>query len=227
MEPHPNAMMASLNSFQPEDLVSSIDNEGFFTRADPTIGRQVDEFSARQYSFRTLEGLDFCKTNALDEKHVRQAVESFFPWAALALHMRFRYTPQRAYCMADPREPKLQVIVVQLLGTGSKIVFYKNSHHTPLATRSASNGLLEVRREDLAVPAVEEIHKDMKDGGLAVLDARLSFNVPQGRAITLAFANREELARWGKIKLPNSTDLRQKVGEMETEKIGTNYEFED
>ncbi|EDN07029.1 predicted protein [Histoplasma mississippiense (nom. inval.)] len=218
--------MASSNPLRPEDLVTSIETEGFFSIADSAIGRRVDEFAAKQYPFRTLEGLDFCKTNTLDEKHVRQTVESFFSWSALALHMTFRYFPQHAYCMADPREPKLQVIVVQLLGTGSKIILYKRSHHTPLKPKEASNGLLEVQRELLKTPDIEEIQKDMKDGGLVVLDARLSFNI-QGRAITLAFANKEELARWGRIKLPNNANLRQKVKAMETEKIGMNYEFED
>ncbi|PGG98887.1 hypothetical protein GX51_06534 [Blastomyces parvus] len=235
--------MASSKPLQPEDLVTSIETEGFFSIADAAIGRRVDEFAAKHYPFRTLEGLDFCKTNALDEKvhdpvyllmtftesymqHVRQTVESFFSWSALALHMTFRYFPQHAYCMADPREPKLQVIVVQLLGTGSKITLYKRSHHTPLKPKEASNGLLEVQRELLKTPDIEEIQKDMKDGGLVVLDARLSFNI-QGRAIMLAFTNKEELAQWGRIKLPNNANLRQKVKAMETEKIGMNYEFED
>ncbi|KKA16450.1 hypothetical protein T310_9958, partial [Rasamsonia emersonii CBS 393.64] len=57
-----------------------------------------------------------------------------------------------------------------------------------------------------------------------ILDARLSFTVVKGVAITLAFASKEELARWAKIKLPDS-EPRKKC-EMSTERIGTNYEFE-
>lgn len=59
-----------------------------------------------------------------------------------------------------------------------------------------------------------------------ILDARLSFTVVKGVAITLAFTSKEELARWGKIKLPNSSELRKKCEEMSTERIGTDYEFE-
>lgn len=58
------------------------------------------------------------------------------------------------------------------------------------------------------------------------VDARLSFTVVKGVAITLAFASKEELARWAKIKLPDSSELRKKCEEMSTERIGTNYEFE-
>lgn len=148
--------------------------------------------------------------------------------------------------MLDPREPKLQAIVVQLLGPGSEIILYKKSHRITLVPGQASNGLLEISREKLRDGAVEIVRKDMSDGGLLVvlilqkvftvyilltpisviLDARLSFTVVKGVAITLAFTSKEELARWGKIKLPNSSELRKKCEEMSTERIGTNYEFE-
>ncbi|KAL2215439.1 hypothetical protein M432DRAFT_128055 [Thermoascus aurantiacus ATCC 26904] len=140
--------------------------------------------------------------------------------------MIFSYQPQRAYCMLDPREPKLQAIVVQLLGPGSEIILYKKSHRITLVPGQASNGLLEISREKLRDGAVEIVRKDMSDGGLVILDARLSFTVVKGVAITLAFTSKEELARWGKIKLPNSSELRKKCEEMSTERIGTNYEFE-
>ncbi|KKA16324.1 hypothetical protein T310_10086, partial [Rasamsonia emersonii CBS 393.64] len=43
-----------------------------------------------------------------------------------------------------------------------------------------------------------------------ILDARLSFTVVKGVAITLAFASKEELTRWAKLKLPDSSELRKK-----------------
>ncbi|EEH33599.1 hypothetical protein PAAG_04649 [Paracoccidioides lutzii Pb01] len=104
----------------------------------------------------TLEGLDFCKINALDEKHVRQAVEYFFSWSALALHMTFRYTPQHAYCIGRPSRAKIS----------------------------------KIQRELLTKPDIEEIQKDMKDGGLRSSELQYS-----GSYYHASISNKEELTR--------------------------------
>jgi hypothetical protein len=61
----------------------------------------------------------------------------------------------------------------------------------------------------------------------AILDGALRFTVIQGRVITFAFAEREELDEWGKMHLPKVENLRQKVAQMERTTIGVNFGFKD
>jgi hypothetical protein len=58
-----------------------------------------------------------------------------------------------------------------------------------------------------------------------ILDGTLRFTIIQGRVITFAFTEREELEEWGKIHLPNIENLKQKVAQMEGTTIGVNFDF--
>ena len=46
-----------------------------------------------------------------------------------------------------------------------------------------------------------------------------------GFTITLGFATNEELKVWAKMKLPKAQELIEKVAEMESATMGTNFEF--
>ena len=58
-----------------------------------------------------------------------------------------------------------------------------------------------------------------------ILDARLGFEIRQGYAITFMFATDDVLAAWPKMILPNLRMLIEKVADMESPKIGVNFEF--
>jgi hypothetical protein len=60
--------MASTASLPAEDPQKSILEDGVFYAKDPVIGKRVDEIAQKGFPFRTEEGLDFCKLNALDDK---------------------------------------------------------------------------------------------------------------------------------------------------------------
>ena len=63
--------------------------------------------------------------------------------------------------------------------------------------------------------------------GRAILDGRLGFEIIHGVSITFGFASEGELKEWAKMQLPNVKSLINKVAEMESATIGTNFEFLD
>ena len=60
--------MASTTSLPAEDPQKCILEDGVFYAEDPVIGKRVIEITQKGFPFRTEEGLDFCKLNALDDK---------------------------------------------------------------------------------------------------------------------------------------------------------------
>jgi len=60
--------MASTNSLPGEDPQKAILEDGVFRTEDPVVGNRVDEIARKGFPFKTEEGLDFCKINALDDE---------------------------------------------------------------------------------------------------------------------------------------------------------------
>ena len=60
--------MASTTSLPVEDPQKSILEDGVFCAEDPVVGSRVDEIAQKGFPFKTEEGLDFCKINALDDE---------------------------------------------------------------------------------------------------------------------------------------------------------------
>lgn len=60
-----------------------------------------------------------------------------------------------------------------------------------------------------------------------IFDARVAFEIQKGYAITFMFATEEVVAKWAKIALPNTIEIKRKVDELESlsTHIGFNFEF--
>ncbi|KAI9765873.1 MAG: hypothetical protein M1839_005289 [Geoglossum umbratile] len=211
-----------------EEPRKAIEKDGFFCRVDPIIGKRVDEFAKKGYPFKTEEGLDFCKLNTLDDERVLEVLESLFTWSALGLFKAYSSDPRYVCSFLDPRKTsKLHALIVQLWSSGSQAVFYKHSHLQSQVRKVAANGLLEIPQDQLSKDTIERVEVEMKEGGLAVCDARLGFTVIKGIVVTIAFAVEEELVEWAKMRLPNSPNFKKKVATMTRAKIGTNFHFQE
>lgn len=225
--------MASTNSLPAEDPQKAILEKGVFCAEDPVVGKRVDEIARKGFPFKTEEGLDFCKTNALDDERVRSVLKSFFEWSGLGLYKAFGRDPSHAYSFLTrieseaEAETKSRALIVQLWSSGSRMIFYSGSHLRSLPAKAAKNGLLETPLDRLKQAGIVWINVEMKDGGLVILDGALRFTIIQGRAITFGFAAREELEQWGKMHLPNVENLKRKVAEMEGTTVGVNFDFVD
>lgn len=65
--------MASTTS-PAEDPRKSILEDGVFCVEDPVVGKRVDEIAQKGFPFKTEDGLDFCKLNALDDKVSKEMI---------------------------------------------------------------------------------------------------------------------------------------------------------
>jgi hypothetical protein len=61
----------------------------------------------------------------------------------------------------------------------------------------------------------------------AIFDARISFEIKQGYAITFEFATVDIVEKWPKMNLPYIPGLAQKVADMESSQIRINFAFID
>jgi hypothetical protein len=60
-----------------------------------------------------------------------------------------------------------------------------------------------------------------------VLDSRVGYEMKEGYPIIFEFGTEDVVKNWAKMILPKLSGLPQKVAEMESPKIGLNFEFED
>lgn len=98
--------------------------------------------------------------------------------------MAFGHETKHTFSFLSNADPGVQALVVHLWSRESKGVFYKGSHLQPLRAKAAANGLLEIPDESLLTSSIEPMEVEMKQGGLAVVDARLGFKILQGFTIT-------------------------------------------
>ncbi|KAK4132082.1 hypothetical protein BT67DRAFT_444200 [Trichocladium antarcticum] len=180
----------------------------------------------KDFPYASEYGLDFCKVNVLDDVRVRAILESFFEWSGLGLYRTFGRAPEHNFLFMNKATTEMQVVVVQLWSSGSRVRFWGGSQLHALNGIAAANGLLEVPSERLEGLGLQPTEVVLERGGLALLDARLAFNIIEGFAITFAFATQEELQTWSKMRIPRQTDrLAQKMAEMGSKHIGVNFAF--
>jgi len=217
--------MASTTS-SVEDARKSILEDGFFCVEDPVVGQRVLEIAEKGSPLLSEEGLEFCKINVLDDERIRSLLESTFEWCGLGLYRRFGSDSGHIFSFRrGGLQAGLKVIVVHLWSSGSQVVYHNKSHLHSLNSVQAANGLFEIPLANLGRVGSIGTELVFQNGGLAIVDARLAFEIKQGSPITSVFAAEDELKRWAKIILPKSDDIMRKVTEMESERLGVNVSF--
>ncbi|KAK4118164.1 hypothetical protein N657DRAFT_667302 [Parathielavia appendiculata] len=202
--------------------------DGFTVLDDPLVGERITEMAERGFPYFTEYGLDFCKQFAFDER-IRSILEAAFEKCSLGHWLRYEEFPGHIECFRrGGRKAGRLVLTVHLWAKGSQVAYYAGSHLHDMATSRGRRSLHEIPLSELSRVGSNPKHKEFPDGGLAILDARLGFEIKQGYAITFLFAVDEVIANWAKIVLPYSEALVGKVSEMgrESKKIGLNFTFE-
>lgn len=59
----------------------------------------------------------------------------------------------------------------------------------------------------------------------AIIDSRLGWTCQDGGFMNIGLGKDEEVAKWGKMKLPDTEPLRAKVDELENCGFRTNFTF--
>lgn len=62
-----NKDMASTASPTWQQIKAALDEHGFFCLPEKEIGSRYAEFESKEFPCKTIEGLDFCKINTLDD----------------------------------------------------------------------------------------------------------------------------------------------------------------
>ncbi|KAI9749076.1 MAG: hypothetical protein M4579_007011 [Chaenotheca gracillima] len=208
-----------------EQMIRDINKDGFCVLKDAAKGQAAQEFETKKTPITTAEGLDFCRAHGFDPR-ITGIVESIFDWSRLGMFSALYPFPGCAHNFRVDRSG-LKGLMVQIWSRGSKAVYYKGSHRLPLQPAKAHDGMFEIPHEQLNKGS-DPVVVDLEEGGLVVLDLRLAFTAFRGYAVLFVFAVQELIDHWGKIRLPHSPELENKVAEIDgiSEKIGTNFTFE-
>ncbi|PVH69048.1 hypothetical protein DL98DRAFT_506210 [Cadophora sp. DSE1049] len=220
--------MAS-TEFSLEAANKSLSEEGFFALEDSVVGEGILEMEKRGFEYFSEYGLDFCKQHVLNERII-PIVESFFGDESCVLGHWLRYKAHPGHILCFRRGgPKAgrRTVVVHLLPKESRVRYYGGSHRHELPTTEGKRLLYEVSESALAVVGCQSEEKGFPDGGLVIFDARISFEIKQGYAITFEFATADVVEKWEKMNLPDTPGLAQKVADMESSKIRMNFAFKD
>ena len=134
-------------------------------------------------------------------------------------------------------------ILVQLWSPDSEVDFFDGSVARTIDTQTIDH---ETSRK-WGLLAASERHFDLrintsfKLGGLyvsclkfpqrililhrALSDSRLGFAIRRGYVIFIGFATEDELRHWGKMKMPYSDQMREKIQSLEERGIKLNYRW--
>jgi hypothetical protein len=99
-------------------------------------------------------------------KRVRDVLESFFEWSGLGFYKAFGRDPNHTFSLMNNTNTGIQVLVVQLWSSRSRIVFYHGSHLQNLNAIPAANGLLEIPPSHLASENIRSMEVEMAHAGL-------------------------------------------------------------
>ncbi|KAI8710401.1 hypothetical protein NCS52_01576700 [Fusarium sp. LHS14.1] len=212
-----------------EVVMKSIVDEGFFGLKDSAIGEDILEMERKGFPYFSEYGLDFCKRHVLNER-ILSIVESFFDdkICVLAHWLRYKAYPGHILCFrrGGPKAGR-RALIVHLLPKGSLVSYCSGSHQHELPTTDGKRLLYEIPGSALAEVGCKREEEDFPDGGLAIFDARVGFEIKLGYAITFEFATVDVVEKWPKMILPNTPKLAEKVADMERPKIRLNFEFRD
>ncbi|KAI8663479.1 hypothetical protein NCS57_00949000 [Fusarium keratoplasticum] len=219
--------MASI-PFSLDTAKKALRDEGFVDLRDLKVGQHIWEFEQKGFPFFTKDGLDFLQQRVLGNPDIRSIVEWFFEdkRCILAHCLRWGALPGHIECfLAGGRDAGRRVLMVQLLAKGSRVDYYASSHLKSLPTENGPRSTHELSPAALQQEGCKVHDGNFSAGGLVILDARLGRETRAGYAITVTFMIEDLVTGLPKMVLPNLPGLKEKVAEMESEKIGVNFAF--
>jgi len=117
--------------------------------------------------------------------------------------------------------------MVQFWMPGSRVTYYEGSHLQFFdAEEDPDNwGVLKTPCPNMKRKGIVTRVEDMPNGGYAIIDSRLGWTCQDGGFMNIGLGKDEEVAKWGKMKLPDTEPLRAKVDELENCGFRTNFTF--
>ncbi|KAF2245217.1 hypothetical protein BU26DRAFT_522316 [Trematosphaeria pertusa] len=117
--------MASITSLSVEGIQKKFSEDGVFYVEDPAMGDRVEEIRSRGFPIESVDGLDFCRDNVLNDmagrniyliffQLVRCVLEALFPWSGLGIYEVYRTDSNYIYAFMTGMNSELKAIVIQL-----------------------------------------------------------------------------------------------------------------
>ncbi|CZT10264.1 uncharacterized protein RAG0_14790 [Rhynchosporium agropyri] len=204
-----------------EAIKAAVAELGFYQIQDPTLGLRIEEMEKKgsQRSISSEAGLEFCISNVVEDQRIRTLLESFFRWCGLGYYQSIAEDQGHIFQFRKGvGQP--DILLVQLWSKGSRVVYYGGSHLIPWFTVRAANRLWEIPLAALTREGIGGTEIFYEHGGLAILDARVAFEMKHGSPITCGFAVQDQLKTWPKLVLPKSEESARRVAELDTRTIG-------
>ncbi|KAJ5343398.1 uncharacterized protein N7506_003222 [Penicillium brevicompactum] len=200
--------------------------DGYVFEKDAETGQQIEEMETNCIPFASEAGLQFYKTNVLDDPRKRQVLDHCFQWFGLGLYRTFGATPGDYAFRQSDLSSNTESLLIQFWKKGSKVTFWKGSHIQQVTTIKGDNNLWRAPRVALTRLGLEPVHVIFEDGGFSIRDTRLFVEVLEGSAITFGVASEDVLKKWwAPMKVPKS--LQTIVSNMEGPNFGMNVTYFD
>jgi hypothetical protein len=176
--------MATIDQTSDSTYQDEFTRDGYIFEKDPEAGQRVEEMEAACIPFASQAGLQFYKTNVLDDpvspvlaillhlkadfaKRKRQVLDSCFQWFGLGLYRTFGSMPGCDYAFRQSDlSSKTESLLIQFWKKGSKVTFWKGSHHKQITTMKGENNLWRAPRVALTRLGLEPVHVIFENGGL-------------------------------------------------------------
>ncbi|GKZ39801.1 hypothetical protein AbraIFM66950_001231 [Aspergillus brasiliensis] len=207
-----------------EESGGDLRNDGFVFTKDAVAGDRVEEVERKSIPPASEGGLEFYKSNVLDDPRKRNILDSTFKWFGLGLYRTFgAMAGDYAFRQSDPySEP--ESLIIQFWKKGSRVTFWRASHLASMVTIKGENNLWRTPRVALTRLGLVPVVVTFENGGFSVHDTRLFVEVSEGSAITFGIASKDVLEKWWTpMKLHKS--LEKVVNRMEGPNCGMNVTF--
>lgn len=215
-----------------QSALPSIQNDGVLVVQDSEVGNRLPKLD---FHFTTPEGLEFIAQHSVDNQEIRSIITSILIRPYLAFVKVYSNQLPSDYAFFWHSVPSRQPwsLVVQLWSPGSTIVVYEGSHRLAIGNYidrevSRRKGLLAVRKQHLESLGFSGKEVRMEQGGFSLADSRLGFGILEGFGIHIGFLSeelveREGEKRPGKLRLEFSSELADKLEELEGRGLKVNY----
>ncbi|KAH6614578.1 hypothetical protein B0J18DRAFT_439681 [Chaetomium sp. MPI-SDFR-AT-0129] len=214
------------------DEREALTRDGFYHKQDSEVGSRISEMErdGSQFSSKLGPGWEFLKRNVLQNATVRAALEPY-KYSRLGYYQRIAQDAGHIFQLMKGEEHPV-VLLVHLWGKGSRARYFPGSHLIALNSVRAANRLWEVPLAALDRAGIVGQEQDFKEGGLAILNARLALEMPYGDPVTCGFvvgddliAVEKELEKWPKMILPKNAG--ETVAELQSERMGVHFTIQD
>ena len=179
--------MANETSFVDEVTEKSLFDDGFIDLHDSGVGEHISELERKGFPYFTEYGLDFCKTEVLDNQvlthrgeyessgsrliqRLRSILHTYFKRRCTLGHwLRYKAEPAIECFIRGGRKAGQCALAVHLLAKGSAIEYWPGSHLHDFPTTKNGRSMYETSEAALQDACLRLRSEQFNNGGMYVV----------------------------------------------------------